>query len=116
MGDRVLHGGGFVAAVHHAIGAFLVISRAVGIPVGLLHQLAERFGVAFPEEIAGPLPAEDGPRRISPRRAMIGLITGKKIEEEARLAERPGLAAAAARENVAEQLLGGGAVEKVLLI
>src|SRR5471030_1734209 len=96
----------------HAIGAFLVVAGAVGIPVGLVHQLLEGFGVALAEQIAGALPAEVVARRVAPRRAMVFLIARKEVEEERRLAERPFVALAAA-EDVAEQLLGLAATEEM---
>ena len=99
-------GSRFEAAMHHAIGAFLVIADAVSVPVGLFHQLLEGLGIALAEQIAGPLPAEDGARGIAPGRAMIGLIAGQEIEEQQRLKERPVVAALPRRENIAEQLLG----------
>ena len=83
--------------MHHAVGALLVIADAVGVPVGVFHQLLEGLGVAFAEQVAGPLPAEDGARRVAPRRAVIGLVAGEEVEEQAGLAERPVLAAVAAR-------------------
>src|SRR5581483_8520515 len=92
-----------VAAMHHAVGAFLVVARAVGIPIGLFHQLLEGLGIAFAEEITGPLPTEIVARGIAPGGAVIALIAGEEIEEERRFAERPRLAAAAA-EDVAEEL------------
>src|SRR6185312_9808500 len=102
--------------MHHAVGAFLVIADSVGVPIGLLHQLLEGFGVAFAEQIAGLLPTEHGARGIAPRRATIGLIAGKKIEEHRRLAEGPALAALTAGENPPEQILGLLAIEEVLLV
>ena len=47
---------------------------------------------------------------------MIGLVAGEEVEEQARLVERPFLAAVAAPEDVAEQLLGRRAVEEMLLV
>src|SRR6185436_15726090 len=111
MLERVLHGSGLEARMHHAIGALLIIADAVGIPVGGLHQLLEGLGIAFADQVAGLLPAEHGAGRIAPRRAVVGLVAGQEVEEQAGLAERPFLAAVAALEDVAEQLLGGLAVE-----
>src|SRR5581483_4855107 len=68
------------------------------------------------DEIAGLLPAEHGAGRIAPGRAMIGLVAGEEIEEQVGLAERPFLAALAALEDVAEELLRRLAVEEVLLV
>src|SRR5438552_16658423 len=98
VGDR----GRFEAAVHHAIRALFIVADAVGILVGFLHQLLERADKTLAEQITGPLPAEDVARRISPRRAVIGLIAREEIEEHGGLAERPCLAAAAARKNPAK--------------
>src|SRR5207248_120870 len=112
----VLNGGGFIAAVDHAIGAFRIVSGAVGIPIGFLHELAEGLGITLAEQIAGALPAEHGAGGIAPGRAMVLLIPRQEVEEQPGLAERPGLAGAAATEDVAEQLLGLLAMEKMLLI
>src|SRR5258708_5767493 len=116
MTHGVLHGGGFVAAVHHAIGALLVIARSIGVPIRLFHEFAKAPGIAFAKQITGPLPAENVARRIAPRRAAIGLIAGQEIEEQARLTERPRASTAAAPEYVAKKLLGSSASQKVGLI
>src|SRR5258708_36541843 len=109
----MLHGvldcSGFVAAVHHAIGALLVIARSVGIPIRLFHEFTKTSGIAFAKQITGPLPAENVARRIAPRRAAIGLIAGQEIEEQARLTERPRASTAPAPEYVATKLLGSSA-------
>ena len=112
MPHGILHRGRFEAAVHHAVGALFVIAGAVRVPVGFFHQLAKRSRVAFAEQIAGTLPAEHGARRIAPRRAAVFLVAGQEIEEQARLAERPRRAAAAATEDVAKELLGRRAMRK----
>src|SRR6185312_8457602 len=78
-------------------------------------QLRERLGVAFAEQIARLLPAKDVARRHAPRRAVVLLIAGEKVEEEAGVDELPALALAA-REHLAEELLGLATVEKVRLI
>src|SRR5215469_17559949 len=74
---RALHGiddgARLVTAMHHAVGAFLVIARAVGIPIRLFHQLLEAVGVPLAEQVARPLPAEIVAARVAPRRAVIGL-------------------------------------------
>jgi hypothetical protein len=102
--------------MHHAVGAFLVIARPVSVPVGILHQLLEGLGIAFAEQVAGPLPAEYRPRRVAPGRAVIGLIAGEKIEEQSRLEDRPARVSSLAAEDVTEQLLGLGAIEEMLLV
>src|SRR6266851_1981020 len=119
MVDRIDNSGRLIAAVHHAIGAFLVIAGAVRIPVGLLHQLPEGFRIAFAEQIARALPAEVIARRVAPRGAAVGLVAGEEIEEQARLVERPAtpaLALGIAPEDLAKQLLGAPAVEEMRLI
>src|SRR6185437_9014233 len=102
--------------MHHAIRAFLVIAGAVRVPIRLVHQLRESLGVAFAEEIAGPLPAEIIARGVAPRRAMVALIAGEEVEEQRGLAERPFLRAVAALEDAAEKLLGLAPIEEMRLI
>src|SRR5262245_66603930 len=96
----------------HAIGALLVVAGAIGIPIGLVHQLIEGRCVAFAEQVAGLLPAEYRARRIAPRRAMVALVAGEKVQKQTRLAERPFVLARSAFEYVAEQLLGLATIEK----
>src|SRR6202041_3342761 len=105
--------------MHHAIGAFLVIAGAVGVPVGLLHQLLEAAGIAFAEQVAGPLPAKIIAARAAPRRAVTSLVSGEEVEEEARLVELPARLSRFLRvtaEDVAEQLLGPSPVEEMFLV
>src|SRR6266568_9532669 len=71
MTDGVHDRGRLVAAMHHAVGAFLVIPGAVAVPIGLLHQLLEGLRIAFSKQVAGPLPAKMIPSRIAPRGAAI---------------------------------------------
>src|SRR3974390_711964 len=116
MADRIVDGSRLEARVYHAVGALLVMADAVGIPIGAFHQFLEGLGIAFADEVAGPLPAKYRARWVSPRCAVIGLITGEEIEEKVGLAERPLLAAVSAFEDVAEDLLRRLPVEKVLLV
>src|SRR5262249_54141082 len=102
--------------MHHAIRALLIVAGAVGVPIGLLHQLLERLGVTFAEEIARALPTKHGARGIAPRRAVVALISRQEVEKHRRLAELPIAAATTAAENAAEQLLGLLAIEEVLLV
>src|SRR6201988_3456992 len=99
----------------HAVGTLFVLAGAVGLPVGGLHQLLEGLGVAFTEQIAGLLPAEDVACRHAPGRALVFLVAGEEVEEQAGMHEVP-LLALAERKDVAEQLLGLGAVEEVFLV
>lgn len=67
MGKDLIDGRAFIAAMGHTIGAFFVSTGAIGVPIGFIHEGAEAWGVAFAEEIAGALPAEDIARRHTPR-------------------------------------------------
>ena len=103
--DRVRHRRGLVAAMRHAVGAFLVVPGAIAVPVGGFHQLLERRGVALAKQIAGALPAEDVAGRVAPGRAAVLLIAGQKIQVQGRVVQTPALAPGAP-EDVPEQLLG----------
>src|SRR5690606_915705 len=105
--ERVLDRRALVAAMRHAVVALRIAARAVLLPVRRLHQLLERRRVPFvDEEIAGLLPAEDVVRGIRPRRALIALIPGEEIEEQARLIEAPlARAGPSAVDELAEELL-----------
>src|SRR5689334_18298436 len=116
MPDGVLHRGGFETAVHHAVGTLLVVTRAVAVPVGLFHELTKALRIAFAQQVTRPLPTEDRACGIAPRGALVSLVAGEEVEEEARLAERPRPPALPALEHVAEKLLRRGAVEEVLLV
>src|SRR5690606_39336838 len=96
-----------VAAMRPPVVALRIAARAVLLPVRRLPQLLERRRVPFvDEEIAGLLPAEDVVRGIRPRRALIALIPGEEIEEQARLIEAPlARAGPSALEDLAEELL-----------
>src|SRR5947208_6439834 len=69
--DGVHYRGRLIAAVHHAVGALLVIARAVGVPVGIFHKLLEGLRIALAKQIAGSLPAEIIPCRVAPGRAAV---------------------------------------------
>src|ERR1700730_12454260 len=116
MAHRVLHRGCLVTAVHHAIGALLIVAGAVRVPIGFLHQLANAGRVDFTKPITGTLPAEEVPGRIARRSAAIFLVASQEVEEKTRLAERPCARTSASAENVAKKLLGASAGEKVRLI
>src|SRR5215813_1073940 len=55
---RCLGRGRLVTAMGHAVRALLVLAGAVRVPVRGFHQLAECFGVAFSQQVAGFLPPE----------------------------------------------------------
>ncbi len=104
-----------VAAMSHTVRALLVLAGAVGFPVRGVHQLLEGLGIAFAEQIAGLLPAKNVARGHAPRRALVLLVAGEEVEEQAGMHKIP-LLALAHRKDVAEQLLGLGAVEEVRLV
>src|SRR6266446_8105822 len=112
--DGVHYRGRLVAAVHHAVGALLVIPGAVSVPVGIFHKLLEGLRIALAEQIAGPLPPEIVSCRVAPGRTAVLLIARKKVEEEAGLIERP--APSTVGKNAAEQLLGPAPVQKMPLV
>src|SRR6185437_9090288 len=64
--DRGEHRGRLVAAVGHAVGAPRVVAPAERGPVGGLDQLPVGAGVAVVEQVARPLPAQQGVRRDGP--------------------------------------------------
>jgi hypothetical protein len=105
-----------IAAVDHAIGTFFVVGGSVLVPICALHQLLEALGVAFTQKIAGALPAEDGARRVAPRRAPVGLIASQKIKEQLRLKQRPCASSWRTAEDLPKQLFRVRAMEKVLLV
>src|SRR6201987_2829295 len=104
-----------VAAMGHAVGTLFILAGAVGVPIGGLHQLLEGLRIALAEQIAGLLPAKAVARRHAPGRALKILVPSQEVEEQAGMHEIP-LLALAEREHVAEQLLGLGAVQKVVLV
>ena len=71
----------------------------------VLHQLGKRLGVALAQQITGPLPPEHVAGRLAPWRAAVILVARQEAHEQRRLRELPALALAA-RQDVAEQLLG----------
>src|SRR5260370_30696590 len=99
----------------HAVRAFFVGTGTVGLPIGGLHQLRERLGVAFAQEVARLLPAENVARGHSRRCAMVGVVAGEEIQEQGRMDEVPALALAVG-EDLEEQLLGLAAIEEVILV
>src|SRR4030088_1264574 len=110
-----MRGRRLVAAMGHAVRALLVAAGAVEVPVGRLDQLLEALRIALAEQITGLLPAEDVARRHAPGRAMVALVAGQEVEEEAGMHELPALALAE-REDLAEKLLGLAPVEEMRLV
>ena len=113
--EGLVDGTGFVAGVDHAVGAAGVAGfGAVLVPLGFVQQLLERVGVAVGEKVAGFLPAEDVVRGHAPGRAGVVALAHQILEEKRRLVEDPALAAIA--EDLAEETLGFGFAEEVLLV
>ena len=75
--------------MNHALGALLILTCAIVLPLRRFEQLAEGFRITFLQEIAGLLPTEDVIRRITPRRALIFFLPHQEIQEEGRLVELP---------------------------
>src|ERR1700733_7265764 len=51
--------------------------------LGVVEERTVARRIAFVgQEVAGPLPAENVVRRIAPRRALIGLVAGEKVQEQ----------------------------------
>src|SRR5438094_3441169 len=69
--ERIFDRRGFVSAVNHTVGAFVIAPRAVSVPFRQLHQFTEGFGVAFLKQIAGFLPAKHVIGWITPGGALI---------------------------------------------
>src|SRR5436190_15875000 len=73
--EGVMDGRGFVPAMHHAVAALLVTALpTVLFPGRRLHQFLEARHVAFLEQVARALPAEDVERRVAPRRALVVVL------------------------------------------
>src|ERR1700737_3490901 len=77
--NGVHYRGRLVAAVHHAVGALLIVPGSVSVPVGIFHKLLEGLRIALAEQIAWPLPAEIVPCRVAPGGAAVRLITSKEV-------------------------------------
>src|SRR3984957_17663605 len=118
MAERVVDGCALEAAVRHAVIAPRVLADAVALPLGVLDERLIGRSVAFVgQQIAGPLPAEHVVCRIAPRRALIGLIAGEEVQEQAGVIERPRLARGSrtALKYLAKQLLARMTAEEYVL-
>src|SRR4051812_10698752 len=101
----MIHGAGFVPAVHHAVGAFWVAALvAVALPLGFANQLLEGVRISVLKQVAGLLPAEDVVRRHSPRCALIFPAPHKELQEKRAHVEFPLLVAIA--QDIAEEAAG----------
>src|SRR5262249_22897990 len=117
MGERIVHGGSLEATVSHAVVAARIASHAVLVPLRGLEQRAEaRRAPLVGEQITRPLPPEDVVRGIAPRRALIALIAGEKIEKQTRVIEGPApRAPTPALEDLAKQAFARAAREEHVL-
>ncbi len=111
-------GGGFVAAVHHAVLAFGVFAFvAVEGPVGVFGEFFEGVDVAFVEQVAGFLPAEDAVAGATPGGAFVVFFAGEEVEEEGVVVKLPfGFAEFVGFEDLAEEGAGLVAFEEVGLV
>src|SRR5258708_1544679 len=118
MAERIVDRRALESAMRHAVVAARILADAVSFPFGVIDQrpVARRIPL-IGEQIARSLPTEQVVGGIAPRRALIGLVAGEKIQEQSGMIERPGNArgAAAAAENTAKQLLAGIAAEEYVL-
>src|SRR5579871_1780818 len=118
MCERVIDGRVLESAVSHAVVACGIAANAVAVPLRVLHQRAEGRRVALVrQQVTGPLPTEDVVGRGAPGRALVRLVAGEEVEEQARVIERPATATAvmtpsAALEDLAKQPLAGAPAEK----
>src|SRR6202789_4420221 len=118
VAERVVDRRALEAAMRHAVVAARVLAHAVFFPLGVLDQRSVGRRVSLVrEQITGPLPTEHVIGWIAPRRALIGLVAGEKIQEQRGMIERPGDAgrAAAQIENIPEQQLAGIARQEHVL-
>src|SRR5687768_4066285 len=96
-------GAGLVSAVDHAVAALGIAAlESIVAPSGSFHQFAERLAIAFAEQVAGSLPAENAVRGTAPRLALEVVVAAEEFEEEGRLIEAPG--ATRAGQQRAEQV------------
>src|SRR5271168_5065796 len=102
--------------MRHAVVAARILADAVLFPLGVLDEGLVGGRITFVrQEVARLLPAENVVRWIAPRRALVGLVAGQKIQEQRGMIERPGRPSrrpAAPAKNIAEQLLAGVAPEE----
>src|SRR5713226_7417764 len=111
----MIHGRGFVTAMHHAVRAFRIAGfRAVALPLGGVEQFLERIHVPVLQQIAGLLPAEDVIGWHAPRSASISSLAHQKLEEQLRLVELP--TRLAIRQNGPEQAPCASPPEEMLLV
>src|ERR1700692_3835802 len=96
------------SAMRHAVVTPWILADAVFVPLGVVDQRPVARRIPFVgEQVARPLPTEYVVGGIAPGRALIGLVTGEKIQEQRGVIERPRDAggAAAQGDDAAEQLL-----------
>src|SRR5665213_864554 len=117
--ERVIYCGALEATVCHAVVAPRVLADAIVLPLRTVDQRSIGWRVAFiRKQIAGPLPAEYVKRRIAPRRTLVALIAGEKIEKQRRVIEGPlgtGRAVGTAAKDLAEEIFARRSTQKHIL-
>src|SRR4029453_1195004 len=74
---------GLEPAVDHAVAALRVAAPLpVTLPPRALEQVLEAPGVAFLQQVAGALPAEDVEGRVPPGRALVVPLPHEELEEQ----------------------------------
>src|SRR5580704_14278178 len=97
----------------HAVGAALIFSSPVRVPIGCIDQLPVAGGVSVSHQIAGSLPTQHRVARNTPCRALKIRLTLEKVEEERGVVQAPFLAALL-RERFRKELLSLFHAEEVL--
>src|SRR5262245_4016142 len=81
--ERVVDRRRLEAAMDHAVPTLLVATASsVLLPRRRLHELLKARRVAFLQQVAGTLPAEEVEGRVSPRRAVVVLLAHQEPQEE----------------------------------
>lgn len=112
----IIDSGGFITAMRHAVGTFGIVAGAITIPLRFFHQCFECRRIPLVhEQVTGLLPTEHITRWVAPGCATVSLVTGKKIQKQARVIEPPA-ALLAQLENISEQLFARIALDENVLL
>ena len=116
MTHGIIDSGGFITAMRHAVGTFGIVAGAITIPVRFFHQgfKCRRITLVH-EQVTGSLPTEHVTRWVAPGCATVSLVTGQKIQKQARVIEPPA-ALLAQLENISEQLFARIALDENVLL
>src|SRR4030042_6640540 len=67
MSQSIIYCRRFETAMHHTVFAFGIAASALAFPICLFQECLKAWGIPLPhQQIAGPLPAKDIPRRVTP--------------------------------------------------